>query len=65
MLHEIVEKELKLCERKNDLKLKTELAKGRAEEHAYVQVETGANSPHASHQNKKLPPTLQLILNLA
>ena len=60
MLHEIEEEELKLRQRKNELKLKTELAKARAEEHAYAQVEIGANSPHASDQNKKLPPTPQL-----
>ena len=60
MLHEIEEEELKLRQRKNELKLKTELAKARAEEHVYARVETGANSPHASDQNKKLPPTPQL-----
>ena len=60
MLHEIEEEELKLRQRKNELKLKTELAKARAEERAYAQVEIGANSPHASDQNKKLPPTPQL-----
>ena len=59
MLHEIEEEELKLRQRKNELKLKTDLAKARAEEHAYAQVEIGANSPHASDQNKKLPLTLQ------
>ena len=26
----------------------------------YAQVENGTNSPHASNQNKKLPPTPQL-----
>ena len=60
MLHEIEEEELKLRQRKNELKLKTDLAKARAQEHAYAQVEIGANSPHASDQNKKLPLTLQL-----
>ena len=60
MLHEIEEEELKLHQHKNELKLKTELAKARAEEHAYAQVKIGTNSPHASDQNKKLPPTPQL-----
>ena len=60
MLHEIEEEELKLHQHKNELKLKTELAKARAEEHAYAQVEIGTNSPHASDQKKKLPPTPQL-----
>ena len=60
MLHEIEEEELKLRQRKNELKLKTELAKARAEEHAYERVEIGANSPHASDQKRKLPPTPQL-----
>ena len=55
MLHEIEEEEPKLRQRKNELKLKTELAKT-AEEHAYAQVEIGTNSPHASNQNNKLPP---------
>ena len=59
-LHEIEEEELKLHQHKNELKLKTELAKARAEEHAYAQVKIGTNSPHASDQNKKLPPTPQL-----
>ena len=60
MLHEIEEEELKLRQRKNELKLNTELAKARAEEHAYAPVEIGANSPHASDQNMELPPTSQL-----
>ena len=46
--HEIEEEELKLRQCKNELKLKTELAKARAEEHAYAQIEIGPNLPHAS-----------------
>ena len=52
MLHENEEEELKLRQPKNELKLNTELRKARAEEHAYAQVEIGANSTHASDQNK-------------
>ena len=60
MLHEIEEEKLKLGQRKNELKLKTELAKARAKEHAYAHVEIGAYSTHESDQNKKLPPPPQL-----
>lgn len=57
MLYEIEEEELKLHQHKNKLKLKTDLAKARAEAHVYTIVKTGANSPHTSDQNKKLPLT--------
>ena len=52
MLQEIEQEELKSRQRKNDHKIKTELAKAWAEEHVYCSKskggEIGANSPDAS-----------------
>ena len=53
MIHEIEEEELKLRQRKDELKFETELAKAEAEELAYAESQIDRHSRHEDEREKK------------
>ena len=65
-LHQIQEEELKLRQRKDELRLETEMAKARAEESAYVQAEQRELTTYTDFpcDNSKLAQATSQIRNL-